>query len=99
MNFKTTYVLFGVLIGLLLLFGLKQMFGTKPGEEVYLMSDLRQAKVLADDIDTIEIDRARPKEEKLVFVLDRPNKRWKMIQPFEARADNEAVNQLVRNVV
>jgi hypothetical protein len=99
MSFKTTYVLFGVLIALLVAFGLKQMLGTKPGEELYVMNDLRQAKVTADDIDTVEIDRARPKEEKLVFVLDRASKRWKMVQPFEARADSEAVNQVVRNVI
>jgi hypothetical protein len=99
MSFKTTYVLFGLLIALLAVFGLKQMLGTKPGEELYVMNDLRQAKVTADDIDTVEINRARPKEEKLVFVLDRPSKRWKMVQPFEARADSEAVNQVVRNVI
>jgi hypothetical protein len=99
MNFKTTYILFGILIGLLAIFGLKQMFGTKPGEELYVMNDLRRAKVTADDIDTLEIERARPKEEKLVFVLDRDTKQWRMIQPFEARADSYAVNQVVRNIV
>ncbi len=99
MSFKTTYILFGILIALLVAFGVKQMWGTKPGEELYAMNDLRQAKVTADDIDTLEIDRARPKEEKLVFVLDRASKRWKMTQPFEARADSDAVNGVIRNVI
>jgi Domain of unknown function (DUF4340) len=99
MSFKTTYILFGILILLLVAFGVKQTLGTKPGEELYVMNDLRQAKVTADDIDTLEIDRARPKEEKLVFVLDRASKHWKMTQPFEARADSDAVNGVIRNVI
>lgn len=99
MNFKTTYILFGVLAGLLLIFGLSQMLGTKPGEQGYLLADLHKAGVTADAIDTVEIQRTRPAEEKLVFIRDSTTKRWRMLQPYPARADSEAVNRLVRDLV
>src|SRR5947209_3894775 len=99
MSFKTTYVLFGVLVALLVLFGLTQMFGRKRGEEVYVMTDLRGAGVHADDIDTLEIDRHRPNEVKMVFVRQPDKKHWEMTEPFNARADGDTVKQVIRNVV
>jgi hypothetical protein len=99
MNFKTTYVLFGILVALLLAFFLTQVFSTKPGEENYLLADLHRAGVTADNIDTVEIQRNRPKEEKIVLVLDRSNKRWRMTEPYPARADSDVVNRLVRDLI
>lgn len=99
MNFKTTYVLFGILAGLLVIFGLSQMFATKPGEQGYLLADLHKAGVNADAIDTVEIDRRGPPAEKLVFVRDAGSKRWRMVQPYPAHADASAVDRVVRDLI
>ncbi|MCS6849975.1 MAG: DUF4340 domain-containing protein [Gemmataceae bacterium] len=99
MSFKTTYILFGLLLGLLVIFGLSQLFGPKPGEGNYVMTDLRRAKVKADDIDTIEIERLRPTAEKLVFVRDPETRNWKMTQPSEFRVDSAQVGRIVDQVI
>jgi hypothetical protein len=99
MNFKTTYILFGVLIGLLVIFALTQQFSTKPGMEGYVMSDLQGAHVSAEDIDTFEIDLSSPKAEKVAFVRDSETKKWKMTLPFAARTDSDKVNDALREVI
>ncbi len=99
MSFKTTYILFGILVILLAAFGLSQLFGPKPGEADYVLADLRAAKVGAEDLDGVEIERKRPTEEKIAFARDAAHKRWKMVQPYAARADSDAVSQMIRNVI
>jgi hypothetical protein len=99
MSFKTTYILFGVLAALLLVFGFSQMFGTRPSQEGYVMADLHREGITPEKIDVVEIDRKEPKAEKIVFTLDRPADRWKMTQPFAARADSDTIKQLIRQVV
>jgi hypothetical protein len=99
MSFKTTYILFAVLIALVVVFGLTQMFGRKPGEELYVMHDMRGKSIRADDIDRLEIDRHRPTETKMVFVRQPDKKHWQIAEPFTARADGDAVTQLIRNVM
>ena len=98
MSFKTTYVLFAVLICLLAVFGLTQLFGKKPGLETYILPAMHNPEVKVDEITGVTITRSRPKEEKIVFVRD-PEKNWRLTEPFPAHADRFAVEELVRQVM
>ena len=98
MSFKTTYVLFAVLICLLAVFGLAQLFGKKPGLETYILPAMHNPEVKVDEITGVTITRSRPKEEKVVFVRD-PEKNWRLTEPFPAQADRFAVEELVRQVM
>src|SRR5262249_33809861 len=96
MNFRTTYVLFGVLISLLGLFLLTQL-KKRPGvETAYVLPSLHEDNVKSKDITAIEIDRRRPKEEKLVFV--RTDQGWRLDKPA-VRADATVVDQLVDQIL
>jgi hypothetical protein len=99
MSFRTTYILFGVLAALLVVFGLSQMFGTRPSQEGYVMADLHREGITLEKIDIVEIDRKEPKPEKIIFTLDRQSDRWKMTEPFAARADSDTIKQLIRQVI
>jgi hypothetical protein len=95
MNFRTTYLLFGVLVGLLGLFLLTQL-KTRPEAAVgYVLPSLHEPDVKTKDIDAVEIDRRSPKEEKLVFI--RGENGWKLDKPA-VRADGTTVDQLIDQV-
>src|SRR5438270_183500 len=64
MSFKTTYVLFAVLVCLLAVFGLTQLLGKKPGLETYILPAMHNPEVKVDEITGVTITRSRPKEEK-----------------------------------
>src|SRR5947209_1779258 len=104
MNFKTTYILFGVMAGILGLLLLTQLFGTRAGDgQLYVLPSLHNVvhPVRADDIGDVEIDRFRDKDgnskaEKIV--LHRADKNWKLTDP-DVRADNLAADQLVDQVI
>ena len=100
MNFKTTYTLFGVLIVAYALFALNQSVQLQnPGEEFYVMADLRKANVPSKDITSIEIERNRPEKEKLVFTRDPETKHWKLESPYAARIEtDEAINRIFNEV-
>jgi hypothetical protein len=102
MNFKTTYVLFGVLLGMVALFGLVLWFNpAKPTDQNFILPTVHDAKdpIKADDITTVVIERTKPKAEKIVFTRDsKEDKGWRMTEPFPLAADrvNRAeVNRLI----
>jgi len=95
MNFKTTYVLFGVLLGILGLFLLTQLFAKKTADQrTYVLSSLHDIvnPVRTDDIERIEIDRQRPKAEKFVFSKDARGN-WVCQEP-NVRLDTNAVKRI-----
>lgn len=99
MNFKTTYVLFGVLLVVLGGFLLSQLLVKPPREESeYLLPTLHDAKIEANDITTVEIKSLATKypAEKLVFV--RWDRGWQA-QMGNVRADRAAVDQIVTDVM
>jgi hypothetical protein len=99
MNFKTTYILFGVLIALLVAVGLMQWFGQPPVDSSWVMEDMHRANIKAEDISTVEISRTEPKEETIVFVRDPDKQHWRMAAPLAFRVDFSPVSQLVRQIV
>ncbi|MGH7222040.1 MAG: DUF4340 domain-containing protein, partial [Gemmataceae bacterium] len=51
-----------------------------------------------DDITRIEIERARPDAEKLVFVRDSGSRRWHIVEPRDYQADSPAIDRLVHQI-
>jgi hypothetical protein len=99
MNFKTTYILFGVLFAVLAIFGLTQLMGLRnpTDRSVYALPSLNDSKkpVRTEDIQTVEIERTRPSAEKLVF--QRTGQGWRLQQP-SVRVDNYLVDRVVQQV-
>src|ERR1700730_14653525 len=96
MNFKTTYILFGILGVVLVVFACALWMGpTTTGESKWVLPSIHDAAnpVDAKDIDTVVIERSQPKTEKLVFVKD--GDRWKMTEPHSFRVDRYLVDQVV----
>jgi hypothetical protein len=101
MNFKTTYFLFGLLVLVLVVFGFALWMN--PGKEdtsTYVLREMhsRSAPLTDTDITRVEIERARPSAEKIVFVKDPLTKQWSIAEPLACRADRSAVENLVRDV-
>ncbi|HXG10436.1 MAG TPA: DUF4340 domain-containing protein [Gemmataceae bacterium] len=99
MNFKTTYVLFGLLIAVLVVFLVVQLAGRKgPDTATYVFPSLhtKTASIKPKDIDTVEIELHRPESEKMVFV--RTEQGWRLREP-NVRADAGQLDQLVRQVM
>lgn len=93
MNFKTTYVFFGILVVLLGVASLTLLTGPKPGSEGLLLSGLKSADVTSDKITRVIVERTQPTETKLVFARD--GKQWKLEQPYQAKLDSQQVDRLV----
>src|SRR5262245_17524330 len=99
MNFKTTYILFGILAVVLGIFVYALFVGPSPTDSStwVLPSMHNEASPLpTKDIDRIEIERRRPNEEKIVLV--REGDVWKITEPPEYRADRLAVEDLLRQI-
>jgi hypothetical protein len=99
MNFKTTYILFGILAVVLGVFVFALFLGPSPTDNStwVLPSMHNEASPLsAKDIDRVEIERRRPDEEKIVLV--REGDVWKITEPREYRADRLAVEDLIRQI-
>lgn len=100
MNFRTTYILFAVLFAFLGIMLLTQLFGTRTKEqqEFALPSVHDIVKpVKSDDIETVEIQRFRPKEETLRFYKD-SNGTWRCKDP-EVRLVTGLVRQVIDQVM
>jgi hypothetical protein len=101
MSFKTTYILFGVFTGLLVIFALAVYFNpAEQGSTLYVLPSMHSAtNPLNDsDIDYVEIQRNRPEQEKIVFQKDSGTKRWEMVEPRHLRATSSMVDSLVRAI-
>lgn len=103
MNFKTTYILAGILAAILLLLGTAVFLGPEnPGGDAYLLPSVRAAstKVDADDIDKIVIERSKPTDglESVTLVKDKASGLWMIETPGPFRADDGQVKELVRQL-
>ena len=100
MNFKTTYILFGIFLALFGIFALTQIFGVKKAGESsdYVLPSLNKEKNRAspDQFDAVEIVHYRPKEESFLFV--KQDEGWEMQKPYRLRADSSQINSIIRQV-
>ncbi len=93
MNFKSTCILFAILVAVLALFFVAQWLGKNPGDvSAYVLPSLVEEKLKVTDIDTMELQVMKPKPYKLVFT--RADKGWRINEP-DVRADGLLVNQLI----
>jgi hypothetical protein len=113
MNFKTTYILFGVLAVVLAAFILSLWMGPSNNESSNFVLPSVHAEsgpLKEDDITRVEIERTRSniekngktetveKREKLVFVRDAGSKRWRVVEPRDYPADSPAIDRLIHQI-
>ena len=98
MNFRLTGIIFAVV--LVLLGGLLVSLLVDSGDTVAapdgLLDPLTRAGAKAADIDTVEIVRTQPSEQKLLFL--KVGDRWELREPATAKVDGLAVDTLVRDL-
>lgn len=100
MNFKTTYILAGVLGLVLLVFCLVLFLGpTKPTDSdwVFPTAHADKGEVKSSTIDRIEIERGSAPT--IVFERDEDTKKWKMTEPHRYRVSHGTVESLVNQVL
>src|SRR5579862_3359092 len=99
MNFRTTYILFGALVLLFLLFTIVLVYdpGNKDTSN-YVLPVLHKDKdaLKQSEITRVEIQRNEPTAETIVF--ERDGKRWRIVEPVQTRADSIAVDNLLRQI-
>jgi hypothetical protein len=102
MNFKTTYILFGVLAVVFAAFIITLVMGpTTTDSSNYVLPSLHipASPIKEDDITRVEIERtAGNLTAKLVFVRDSGGKRWRIVEPRDYQADSPAVDRLVHQI-
>jgi hypothetical protein len=101
MNFKTTYILFGILAAVLLLFIFTLWLGPTDTEgSAYVLPSMHRegSPLEPKDITRIEIERTQPKEEKIVFVREAGSNRWRIVEPRDYSANSVAIDALVRQI-
>ena len=101
MNYRTTYILFGTLLGILVLVGLAWWFTPEYVDtSSYLLPSAHGTKpITADQVVRVEIDRARPEAQTLVFERDADGDKWEITSPLTYRANNSVVEGLVSGVL
>lgn len=99
MSFKTTYILFGILILVVGVFALTQITHKQPPSDVaYVLPTLHDDKITASDITSVEIQTFEPKYKPQDLVFTRTDSGWQIKDP-NVRADHVAVDQVVSDVM
>ena len=101
MNYKTTYILFGILLGILVLVSLAWWLAPQYVDtSSYLLPAAHETKpITADEIERVEIARARPDNETLVFERDADTDKWVITAPRSLRANTSVVEGLVNSLI
>jgi hypothetical protein len=102
LSFKTTYILFALLLCTLGLLGYVLYVGPSgTGDTEYAFPTLHDPrnKINASDFDIVQIERSQPREEIIQFVRNAESKNWKMTKPHPLRVDKFSVDRLVGQVM
>ena len=102
MNFKTTYILFGIVLVLLATLGVALFLEpVSPGESDYVLQSVhrKDSELKPEQVTRVEIGRTKPEAETLVFERDADGKTWHVAKPYPLRADSFAVTGLIRDVL
>ncbi len=97
MNLRTTYILFGALLLVLILFAATQFSGCQSGtdKDPYLFADFHgKSPIKKEEIDSVRIEHAGVPT--LVFTRDKGQ--WQMTEPYRLRTDNYQVTRVVDEV-
>jgi hypothetical protein len=104
MNFKTTYILFGVLLVVLGVFAFALWYDptSRSDKETsrYVLPGLREGEdsPRLEAVSRVEIERREPDAEKIVFERDGDTDRWTIVEPRRMTADTLAVNSLIQQL-
>jgi hypothetical protein len=102
MNFKTTYILFGILAVVLVLFAWTIWVGpTNTETTAYVLPSMHKegSPLEPKDITRVEIERRKGEQtEKFVFVRDAGGTHWRIVEPRDYAADSAAIDGLVRQL-
>jgi hypothetical protein len=99
MNFKTTYIIFGVLIVLIGVVALALWYDptARNDKSKFVLPVLQDKAVIkAEDIDRVEIER-RDKD-KIVLQREPSTDRWSILEPKKLRADKIPVSHLISQI-
>jgi hypothetical protein len=102
MNFKTTYILFGIVVVLLATLGIALfMEPVSPGDSDYVLPSVhrKDSELKPEQVTHVEIARTKPDAETIVFERDADGKSWHVTKPYPLRADSFAVSGLIRDVL
>lgn len=97
MNFRSTAILFGLVLALVAAVLVALLIDddkSATAADAGLMEPLAKTGVKEKDVDTIELVRTEPAEEKVKFVKVAEGK-WELAEPFTGKADSFAVQGLV----
>ncbi|MFQ3592148.1 MAG: DUF4340 domain-containing protein [Gemmataceae bacterium] len=101
MNFKTTYVLFGLLVVMFIVLGIALFLGpTPPAGAGYLFPSMHNAatKIDVDKITRVTIQRKNPIGEDIVLEREAGSSRWRITEPRDLFADDANAANLVLNL-
>jgi hypothetical protein len=102
MNFKTTYILFGILALVLLLFAWTLWVGpTNTEATAYVLPSMHKegSPLEPKDITRVEIERRKGDAvEKFVFARAGAGSPWRIVEPRDYPADGMAIDSLVRQI-
>ena len=101
MNFKTTYVLFGLLVVMFIVLGIALFLGpTPPAGAGYLFPSMHNAatKIDVDKITRVTIQRKNPVGEDIVLERSEGSSRWRITEPRSLPADEANAANLVLNL-
>jgi hypothetical protein len=102
MNFKTTYILFGILALVLLVFVWTLWVGpTNTETTAFVLPSMHKegSPLEPKDITRVEIERRQgDNTEKWVFARDTGGDRWRIVEPRDYPTDNMAIDSLVRQI-
>src|SRR5262245_31988413 len=93
MNLKTTWILFGILIGFLGIFVLVQSLSKPPGHELLLFPSTKGKDVKSSEIVSVEIKRT--KEEPILFERTKAGESWRLVKPFATRVEDGPVKSMI----
>lgn len=104
MNYRTTFILGGIFLALLLLLAVAITIGPENGDQGRaLFPELLKATGVdvnpGENILAVRLERTRPEKQTLVLKRAGAGARWRFEQPFQGAADTFAVNNLVRAVL
>lgn len=96
MNSKTTFILVGVLLVLIVVCAVFLLRDPPPADtSTYVLPALTKNKVEVADIDRVEISRPN---ERIIFVFEPDSGLWRMTEPFESRVEPGVVSILIGQV-
>ena len=95
MNFKTIYLLFGLLVVMLGVLGVVLYLGPEESKGVaYVFPPFGEKKLKPDDIDKVVVERKTPTAADLVFERDSA-KNWKITSPRTLPTDSGVLGRMV----